>query len=227
MGTELEPLGHLRLLQLLSPMLPVGGFSYSQGLESAVEAGWVTDEAGFRQWLVEWIDGVMAKQELPLLIRLYEACQKEDLESIASWSQFALAARDTQELRQEELARANAYNRVLKSLWNDEVGLPSELLKQTPLASIAWAGAAWNIPLESLLLSYSHSWLETSVTSGVKIIPLGQSTGQRLLHELSPLLITAINKSHTVADRDIGFSMPSVSAISAMHEVQYSRVYRS
>ena len=134
----MESLAHLRLLQLLSPVLPVGTFSYSQGLEWAVHAQWVSDESEFHQWLVEWIDGPMAQQELPLLIRLYKTSQANKHDEFAHWSQLLLASRDTQELRNEETVRANAYLRVLRGLCADDQNLPLEALKLTPLASIAW-----------------------------------------------------------------------------------------
>lgn len=223
----MESLAHLRLLQLLSPVLPVGTFSYSQGLEWAVHAGWVSDETQFRQWLLEWMDGPMAQQELPLLIRLYRASQAGELDNFAHWSQLLLATRDTHELHQEEIVRANAYLRVLNGLCSAEDNLPVSSLKLTPLASVAWAAATWQIPLSSLLLAYGHNWLENTVTNGVKLIPLGQTVGQQLIHELSPHLIKAIKHSESVLDDDIGFSMPSVSMASSAHESQYSRLYRS
>lgn len=226
-STKVESLAHLRLLQLLSPVLPVGTFSYSQGLEWAVHAQWVSDESEFHQWLVEWIDGPMAQQELPLLIRLYQSSQSEKLDEFAHWSQLVLATRDTQELRKEETDRANAYLRVLRGLCGDTVNLPVDSLELTPLASIAWASSSWKIPLSSLLLAYGHNWLENSVTNGVKLIPLGQTVGQQLIHNVSPNLIDAITHSESVLDDDIGFSMPSVSMASSAHETQYSRLYRS
>ena len=228
MTTELDAsLAQLRLLQLLSPALPVGSFSYSQGLEWAVEAKWVEGEAPFRQWLVEWIEGALVHQELPILSRLYHASIAGDTDAFIEWSQYLLATRDTHELRQEELSRADAYLRVLKSLDLDISSLPTTASKLTPLASIAWAAAQWKVSEQSLLISFSHNWLESAVTTGVKIIPLGQSAGQKIIHDLSPTLISAVALSREVHDNDIGFSMPAVSMASCAHETQYSRLYRS
>lgn len=227
MITEVDSLAQLRLLQLLSPVLPVGSFTYSQGLEWAVDAKWVDGEAPFRQWLAEWIEGPLLHQELPLLSRLYEASVENDEDAFAEWSQYLLATRDTYELRQEELSRADAYLRVLKSLGVDVETLPLRALKLTPVASIAWAAAKWNVPHQSLLISFGHNWLESSVNSGVKIIPLGQSAGQKLIHDLSPTLIDAVALSQNIKDRELGFSMPAVSMASCSHETQYSRLYRS
>lgn len=220
-------LAQLRLLQLLSPALPVGSYSYSQGLEWAVEAQWINAEAPFRQWLVEWIEGVLVNQELPVLSRLLSARLDKDEDAFIEWSQYLLATRDTYELRQEELSRADAYLRVLRSLDFDMQAIPLKALALTPLASIAWAAAEWKVSQQALLLNFGHNWLESAVTSGVKIIPLGQSAGQKIIHDLSPILIEAVAASRTVPDSDIGFSMPAVSMASCAHETQYSRVYRS
>ncbi|MFT4727610.1 MAG: urease accessory protein [Granulosicoccus sp.] len=227
MITDVDSLAQLRLLQLLSPVLPVGSFTYSQGLEWAVDAKWVDGEVPFRQWLVEWIEGPLIHQELPILSRLYKACAAHDEDALIEWSQYLLATRDTYELRQEELSRADAYLRVLKSLGVDIKMLPLSVLKITPLASIAWAAARWKIPLQPLLISFGHNWLESSVNSGVKIIPLGQSAGQKIIHDLSPKLIDAVALSHRVENSELGFSMPAVSMASCSHETQYSRLYRS
>ena len=223
----MDQLAHLRLLQLLSPVLPVGSFSYSQGLEWAVQDQWICDEKGFHQWLLEWIDGSLAQQDLPLLIRLYNAAIEANNEDLYHWSQLVLATRDTKELREEELNRANAYIRVLKGLCLTNEKMPMQAFRNTPLASIAWAAAQWAIPLDSLLLSYTHNWLENAVTNGVKLISLGQTAGQRLIHDVSRQILIAVENSKLVGDHEIGYSMPAISMASSAHETQYSRVYRS
>lgn len=227
MITDLDSLAQLRLLQLLSPVLPVGSFTYSQGLEWAVESSWVDGEASFRQWLSEWIEGPLVHQELPVLLRLYKASSVNDGDALAQWSQCLLATRDTHELRQEERTRADAYLRVLKSLGMDSEAMPQTALKLTPMASIAWAAAQWQIPLQAVLPGYAHNWLESSVSSGVKIIPLGQSTGQKIIHDFAPRLIHAVALSYDVEDSALGFSLPALSMASCFHETQYSRLYRS
>jgi len=100
-------------------------------------------------------------------------------------------------------------------------------LEKSPLASLAYFSVKQSIDLQSLLEAYAHFWLETSIVNGVKIIPLGQSAGQKMLFELSPQLIDAINKSRQISDEQVGLSLPALSHASSCHEVQYSRVYRS
>jgi len=92
MNTDSQSLAHLRLLQFLSPAMPVGSYSYSQGLEWAVEAKWVIDEFTFVPWINSQIDSVLAQQELPLLVRLYHAVAQDDIEQFDYWCQFAMAA---------------------------------------------------------------------------------------------------------------------------------------
>jgi len=222
-----QGLSRFRLLQFLSPAAPVGSFSYSQGLEWAVESAWISNEKEFSNWIQSQIASVLPEQELPLLIRLYESAAAGDQAGFAHWGQFSLALRDTAELRNEELARADAYVRILDVI--EPIANPWQRhdLAKTPLASLAYFSVKQFIDLQSLLEAYAHFWLETSIVNGVKIIPLGQSAGQRMLFELSPQLIGAINTSRKIDDDQVGLSLPAMSHASSCHEVQYSRVYRS
>lgn len=220
-------LSDLRLLHLLSPMLPVGSYSYSQGLEWAVESQWVTSKAEFECWLIELISGPLAQQDLPILRKLYFACVNYDVSEFDYWSQMAVALRDTAELRAEERARGDAYLRILVALPDkvDEQYLAG--MKRTPLATIAWAAVQWNIKEQSLLGAFAHNWLEAYIVNGVKIIPLGQTQGQTLLHSLLPALCNAVNTACLSNDTDIGFSTPAIAFASCGHESQYTRLYRS
>ncbi len=217
----------LRLLQILSPAAPVGSYSYSQGLEWAVHHGWVNTEGDFSLWIKEQIDSVLVLQDLPLLLRLYRASLQEDVSAVKYWSEFAVAIRDTAELRQEESDRANAYWRILNKI--DCVADPwsKKLFVNSPLTSIAWFCAKHGVSDSLLLTSYAHNWLESHLLTGIKIIPLGQSSGQRLLFDFAPLLESATKASFEVGEDRIGISLPALSMASCAHETQYSRVYRS
>lgn len=218
---------HLRLLQFLSPAMPVGAYSYSQGLEWAVSSEWISDEASFEQWTTEQVVSTLAYQELPLLRRLYRAIANRDKASADYWSQMALAVRDTAELRQEERDRAEAYLRVLKTVTTIDEFWPQDLFLRTPLMSMTWFSVVNRIEEEALILAFAHNWLENSLITGVKIVPLGQSSAQRLLFELAPNLSAAAKTSLGVDDNNVGVSLPALSMASCGHEIQYSRVYRS
>ncbi|MFK7853249.1 MAG: urease accessory protein UreF [Granulosicoccus sp.] len=220
-------LSHLRLLQLLSPMLPVGSYSYSQGLEWAVEQQWVSSKSDFEQWLVELIAGQLAQQDLPLLRRLFVACSEGDISKFDHWSHMSLALRDTTELRAEERARADAYLRILNALPEPLDARYLNGIKTTPLAAIAWAAVQWEIEDHALLAAYAHNWLEAYTTNGVKIIPLGQSDGQALIHALIPALCSAVDVACAIDDDAVGFSSPAIALASCGHESQYTRLYRS
>ena len=220
-------LPQLRLLQLLSPVLPVGAYSYSQGLEWAVKEGWIKTLADFDRWLGELIDGPLMQQELPLLRKLYNACVDDDIERFDYWSHAAIAFRDTAELRAEERSRAGAYLRIVDAL-------PLEIderyrtgMQQTSLATLDRAAVTWHIDEESLLHAFAYNWLDAYIVNGVKIIPLGQSDGQELLHAKLSDLSEAVVDSLDVTAEALGYSVPSVAMASCGHEVQYSRIYRS
>lgn len=220
-------LANLRLMQLLSPVLPVGAYSYSQGLEWAVNEGWVTSRSDFEQWLNELVCGPLAQQELPLLRNIYRACANNDIQSVTYWCQETLAFRDTAESRAEERARATAYLRVLDALPDEVCDNYRANMQQTPFASIAWASVNWHIEEQALLHAFAYNWLDAYIVNGVKIIPLGQSDGQALLHAMLPKLSEAVDTALGVSNESIGFSVPAVAMASCGHEVQYSRVYRS
>lgn len=222
-----QSLAHLRLLHFLSPALPVGSYSYSQGLEWAVEAKWICDEITFTPWIDSQIVSVLALQELPLLVRLYHAASQDNIEQFDYWAQFAVALRDTAELRVEERCRADAYLRVLDVIEPRNKVWQRASFTKTPLAAIAFFAVRNAIDIESLLEAYAHVWLETNIVTGVKIIPLGQSVGQRILFDTSPSLTGAIATALNIKDESVGISMPALSHASCHHETQYSRVYRS
>lgn len=225
---NLDPQALLRLLQLISPSLPVGGFTYSQGLEWAVEAAWVASVAAFRRWQQRIISDTLSTLEWPLLNRLYRCCEQQDSAGFADWTQFLLASRETRELRQEERQRGQALVRLLAE-WP---GLPltepwAAAMRQSQLAALAWLGQQWSIPLAPLALGYGYSWLESSVMAGLKLVPFGQQQAQGLLRELAALLPPAYLQASTLPDDRLGGSFPLQAIASACHETQYSRLFRS
>ncbi len=224
-------LAQLRLLQLVSPNLPTGAFTYSQGLEWAVECGWLKNKTDTHNWLKSILDDSLQYLELPLLARLYDAAQNNNAELFLHWSQRLFASRETFELRNEETQRARALFSLLKKLPNSENWTQLENNKPALLASqiagYALAASQWKINLNDLLLAYTWSWLENAVVVAIKLVPLGQSEGQQLLFELSDDINSAVEQVLKINDDEIGASTAAMAIASCLHETQYTRLFRS
>ncbi len=222
-----QSLAQLRLMQLVSPALPIGGFTYSQSLEWAVEIGWVNDTDSLSDWLIGLIDDGLAYLDLPILLRLYSACEQHDPERIAYWGRLLYAARETRELRAEEMNRARALVTLLRDL--DVAGVTAwrESLLHCQAAPFALAAIHWQIPKRACLLGYAWSWVENQVAAAMKLVPLGQTAGQQILLALAGRLPGAVDCALRVNDDGIGASAPALAIASAKHETQYTRLFRS
>lgn len=217
----------LRLLQLASPSLPVGAYAYSQGLEWAVEAGWVSDPGTLKQWLEVLVAGTLAQVDIPILIRLHHACSRDDSEAMEHWSGLLVATRETAELRAEEHQRGRAMATLLAGLGVAPAGHWRSYLERCQVAGFTYAAVAWGISLHETALGYAWAWLEGQVLAAVKLIPLGQTDGQRVLQGLLSRLGAAVETGLAVADEDIGASNPALAIASSLHETQYTRLFRS
>lgn len=218
-------LSDLRLFQLISPSLPVGAFTYSQGLELAVEQGWVDSQPAFDAWLEGQLLQSLTTLELPILARMLDAIEAQDSSKLLGLAQELLAWRETKELRLEEQQRGSALARLLPQL---EIDLDDQQLaacKLTQLAGIAIAATEWKIERDKLFAGYLWSWLENAVMAGVKLIPLGQTQGQQTLRALAPRLERAINLAKQVSEPCS--VTPALAIASSRHENQYTRLFRS
>lgn len=217
----------LRLYQLVSPSLPVGAFTYSQGLERAVEKGWVTDIESLSQWLITQMDLSLATLDLPLLRRIQQAIKQGDVAQAASWCELLLASRETKELRQEERQRGIAFARLLPKLGIELDEITLSLVKTAHLAAFALAAVHWAIDGDRLCAAYAWGWLENTVMTGVKLIPLGQSAGQQLLVSLAEKIPVIVEHSAQCSSDEIGSFTPAQLIASCQHETQYTRLFRS
>ena len=220
-------LARLRLLHLVSPSLPVGAFTYSQGLEWAVECGWVANEASLLDWVANLMETSMRQLEVPLLARLYQACAENDDRSLDYWSHYLMASRETRELREEEHNRARALVSLLPELGIRVPAHSLPLLKKCQLTGFAFAAEAWQLPLRDALEGYLWGWLENITLAGVKIIPLGQAAGQRIIAELTVAVPSIVERGLQVDDHAIGASCTAQAIASSLHETQYTRIFRS
>lgn len=213
----------LQVLHFASPTLPVGGFAYSQGIEQAVEQGWIHDEASTADWLLGLMAHVHVRQELPLFARLYRAWQSGDDEAVTHWNERLIASRESAELRAEERDTGAALARLLGDL-----GVPRSTLPTQGYASMfARAAVHWRIPLSEAATAWLWSWCQNQVAAAVRLVPLGQTAGQRLLQRLITEIPARVEAGLACDDAAIGFSAPGLALASARHESQYTRLFLS
>lgn len=220
----------LHLLQLASPSLPIGAYSYSQGLEAALETGLVHDEPTARTWIVDTLHHVVTRFEAPIVWRLLQAFSARDEDAVTEWTECFLAARDTAEFRAETIQMGYSLARLAIDLRVADAALLALLQAQqdVPLpTAFAFSAVALGVPQDAALLGMLFSWAENQVLVCVKSVPLGQVSGQRLLLSLRPELEVAAQKAQHLADHELSNWSPGLSLLSMQHEVQYSRLYRS
>ena len=220
-------LGYVRLMQLVSPSLPIGGFTYSQGLEYAVECGWVHDVSTFDEWISGLLDHGMTYLELPILKRIYIAIQSANVEDLRYWSHYLLASRESRELRSEEINRAKALNTLLPNLGVKCREEMNDAMETTQLSPFALAAISWRISLRDTALGYAWSWLENQVAAAIKLVPLGQTQGQQVQLMIGTRIPYAVDRGLSLNDDEIGASAPALGIASARHETQYTRLFRS
>ncbi|WP_299204668.1 urease accessory UreF family protein [uncultured Amphritea sp.] len=215
----------LRLMQLSSVSLPVGGYAFSQGLEFAIESGWIRNAPQVSEWLEQQLLYSVAQTDLPLLRLAMTAAAEQNQIQLQQCNDLALACRETRELRLTDSAMGEAMNRLLVSL-----NLSQPLPTSAELSFVVLFGIAaqnWQIDYPTTALGFLWSWLENQVAAATKLVPLGQTQAQQLLGELQPLLPLAISRAKQVAEDEIGNGLQGLAIASAGHETQYSRLFRS
>jgi urease accessory protein len=221
----------LRLLHLASPALPIGAFHFSQGLEYAVESGWVRDEVTALEWIDGIAEGSLVTLDLPVLIRLHAAWRRDDYAAVHRWNAFLIASRETGELRAEDRHLGSALLRVLAECQLKTelfpVGGPKLPIGVSHAAAFSFACARWNIEVHAAVQTYAWAWAENQVLAAVKLVPLGQSAGQRLLHALISRFVAYSARAADVLDADIGICTAMTAVASGRHEIQYTRLFRS
>ena len=207
-----------RLLQLASPALPVGAYSYSGGLEAAVEAGIVRDAASAERWIGDVLEHSVARMEAPVLWRMMS-----DPTALQSWNDFFLASRETAELRAETVQMGYSLARLLEDLGVGKVPLEEPAFP----AAFAFAAGAWGIDPQAALQAYLWTWLENQAMAAVKSVPLGQTEAQAMLLRLGGRLAGIAKDVAARPDENLANFTPGLAILSARHETQYSRLFRS
>jgi len=211
MAISIDP----RLLQLASPTLPVGAYSYSGGLEAAVEAGIVKDAASAQQWIGDVLEFSLSRMEAPILLRM--------MKDIGKWNEVFLASRETAELRAETAQMGFSLNKLLPELGVERLALEEVSFP----AAFAHAASTWNIEPRDALTAYLWSWTENQVMAAIKAVPLGQTDGQRILLYLGRRIEETARQASAISDDDLGNFAPGLAVLSSRHEAQYSRLFRS
>jgi len=217
-------------MRLASPSLPVGGFSYSEGIESAVETRRVVDEATAGRWLVDQLHLGLARSDLPVVAHALAAWRGGDDEGVASLNRWVATTRETAEMRQqtEQMGRSLA-------VWLQYRGAADarlarlEALRPAPTWPIAFALAAADsdATARDVLVAFAAGWAENMVQATMKAVPLGQLAAQRLLLALSTEIGPVIDAALASPASDMQAFMPMLAILSAQHETQYSRLFRS
>lgn len=228
-----EPVGASALLQLMwlaSPALPVGGFSYSEGLEAAVEAGRITGEADAAAWLRDQLHLSLARSDLAVCAKAFKAWRRDDLAHITELNDWVTTTRETAELRQQTQQMGRSLVEWLRNRAGADARVDAlKALAPAPTWPVAFALAAvqTGAPLREALLSFGFGWAENMVQAALKAVPLGQGAGQRVLAVLVDELPAAVDLAAGLMDSERQAFTPMLAILSAQHESQYSRLFRS
>ncbi|WP_153102111.1 urease accessory protein UreF [Paraburkholderia hayleyella] len=218
------------LLHLASPALPIGTFSYSQGLEAAIEAHIVTDADSARDWIASGLSDVLARAELPCLAHQMERWRTHDAARLADANGEFLASRESAELRRETEQMGWSLRQLCISLEWGDAPRRATLASITPLAqptAFALAAYAHDAAIDATLAAYAFSWVENQVAAALKSVPLGQLAGQRIIVALRGPIDAAVTRALMIAPEQINTFAPQLGILSARHESQYSRLFRS
>ena len=222
-----RPRATLRLMQLCSPMLPVGAYAYSQGLEFAVSSGWIKDDNTTLMWIQELLENSLTNLDVPLLSRLHNAWSVNDKKNVLYWNDYLFASRDSRELQAEEQHLAHALARLLGDLGISEAVKWRENSRACFLTLFSLGVSHWKIPLNEASWGYLWMWAENQVLAAIKLVPLGQTSGQKILSSAIEIIPALVSKGLSLKDEDIGYTAPGQGIGSALHETQYTRLFRS
>ena len=220
-------LANLRLWQLISPALPVGAYAYSQGLEYAIDAGWLKSEADVYDWINGQLTHNLAHLDIPILARLHQAWMDDDQTKIDHWTAYILASREAAELRAEDQNIGRALATVLNQLQLPQAQRYLQSEQAAFVTMLSLAATHWQIELPDLCHGYLWMWSENQVAAAIKLVPLGQTQGQKMLLKLADAIPAAVQTGLRLSDDELGMSAPGLGIASALHESQYSRLFRS
>lgn len=230
MNMELNSHKLLCLMQLASPALPVGAYTYSEGLETLVETRIISNPCALKHWLAQELSYGAVRVDAAVMLRAYKYSQLGNKAGLDYWNNWLSAFRETEELRLSSWQMGRSLLRLIVDLEPTLQPTISSLIDGNACNwAIAFGIAAgyWQIDLTATLLAYLHSWATNLIAVGVKLIPLGQTLGQNLLLNLQPNIENATAEILTLADDELSSCSWGLSLASMAHETQYSRLFRS
>ncbi len=214
-----------RLLQLTNANLPIGAFSYSEGIETLVDQGTIKDVASLKQWIVDSLRFGSLRIDAAIMLRLMNAAAKQDTQQLTYWDAWLTASRESEEMR----AQSKNMGRALWRLFQELKGNPYQEEQSTEnfISIFAQVAVAWEIPIRESIYAYLHSWCTNIITAGVRLIPIGQSEGQRVLWWLPDHIEAAVQFAECAQDSDLYMWNAGQALASMNHETLYCRLYRS
>ncbi|QBK06416.1 urease accessory protein UreF [Hylemonella gracilis] len=231
----LSPASLLHLIWLASPALPVGGFSYSEGLEAAIDAGLVTGEAQAADWLVEQLHLTLARSDLAVMAQTLRAWRRGDTSRVCALNSWLLQTRESAELRLQTEQMGRSLREWLRHLPGADAAAldfaatlePSYPVMYALCAAGPTGAQAEQAGERDVLLAYAFGWAENMMQAALKAVPLGQTSGQRILARLAAEIPTAVEHALQLPDEERQAYSPMLAILSSRHETQYSRLFRS
>jgi urease accessory protein len=220
----------IQLLTWFSPAFPVGAYSFSHGFEYLVETADVCDAPTLATWITAVLRYGAGRSDAVLLTSAYRACCNEAWDDLTGIAELARALQPTAERRLESVSQGTAFLAAVDAGWphpltrrlladgRGEIALP---------VAVAVAGAAHRLPLASVLACFLHALTANLVSAGVRLIPLGQTAGLRIVSDLEQVVIEVADEACCTGLDDVGSCTVLCDIASMHHETQYSRLFRS
>lgn len=222
-----SPLALLGMLHISSAALPVGAFAYSQGLEYALDSGWCKTGEQVEAWIRDNLQLGLGQLDLPIYVRMFNAWQNQNEAELKKWNQQLLAFRESKELYLEDTQVGNAFAQWHLGQDAQRQSYLNCIAQPTVVSMHALAGVLNSLDVQTALLGFCWSWAENQIACASKAMPMGQTMGQQILQRLLPIIAQVCEQAVHINDDDIGSGLMGLAMASALHEQQYSRLFRS